>query len=217
MKRESIVFALSGTFFGLIVGWIIGSQRPAAPVSPVAAAAAQTAPSASGGPSAPAPKPLDTVRAADLERRATAEPRSAALRAELANVYFDADRHDLAIPWYEASLKIDAANIDVSTDLAVSYYYTNQIDKALAQLDRSLAIDPRHLKTLLNQGIVRAWGKQDLAGAAESWQRVVTIAPSSEEARRATQGLEAIRSSHPDLAGARGAGGGGKSPQPPQE
>ena len=60
----------------------------------------------------------------------------------------------------------------MSTDLGVSYYYTNQPDRALAQFDRSLAINPKHTKTILNQGIVRAFGKQDLdrrrGGLAES-------------------------------------------------
>ena len=36
--------------------------------------------------------------------------------------------------------------------------------QALQQFDRSLAIDARHTKTLLNVGIVRAFGKDDLAG-----------------------------------------------------
>jgi hypothetical protein len=35
----------------------------------------------------------------------------------------------------------------------------------LKQFDHSLSIDPKHVKTLLNVGIVRAFGKQDLAGA----------------------------------------------------
>ena len=36
MKPESIVLAVAGTFFGLIVGWIIGTQQagPARPVAP---------------------------------------------------------------------------------------------------------------------------------------------------------------------------------------
>ena len=51
----------------------------------------------------------------------------------------------------------------------------NQPDQALQQFDRSLAIDPRHTKTLLNVGIVRAFGKEDLEGAAQAWQRVVEI------------------------------------------
>ena len=103
--------------------------------------------------------------------------------------------------WYEASLKLDPRDVEVSTDLAVAYYYTQQADRALAQLDHSLKLDPAHLKTLLNQGIIRAFGKQDLAGAAESWQRVVAIAPTSEEGRRAQQGLDGLKAAHASSTG----------------
>jgi hypothetical protein len=34
----------------------------------------------------------------------------------------------------------------------------------------------RRTKTLLNQGIVRAFGKQDLDGATQSWERLIAIA-----------------------------------------
>ena len=64
----------------------------------------------------------------------------------------------------------------------------NQPDRALAQFDRSLAIDPRHTKTLLNVGIVRAFGKQDLEGAAEAWQQVVEVAPDCPRKRRGQAG-----------------------------
>ena len=82
----------------------------------------------------------------------------------------------------------------MSTDLGVAYYYTNQTDRALAQFDQSLAIDPKHIKTLLNVGIVRAFGKQDLAGAGKAWQQVVDLAPDSPEGQAAKKGLEGIKS-----------------------
>jgi tetratricopeptide (TPR) repeat protein len=200
VNRDSLAFALAGTFFGLLVGWIIGSQqgRPAAPPPAPPTAAATTPPA--GGASPPA---FDAARAADLERQADARPNDAAVRAELGNLYFDAERYDQAARWYEASLQIDDSNVNVSTDLAVAYYYTQQADRALAQVDHSLKLDSKHLKTLLNQGIIRAFGKQDLSGAAESWQKVVAIAPASEEGRRAQQGLDGLRAAHAAEAGAR--------------
>jgi cytochrome c-type biogenesis protein CcmH/NrfG len=202
MTRDSVAFALSGTFFGLLVGWIIGSQqgRPAPPSVPVAA---EASPSPGSGETRPT---LDTARATELERQAAARPDDAAVRAELGNLYFDGGQYDQAARWYEASLKLDASNVNVSTDLAVAYYYTQQADRALAQLDHSLKLDPQHLKTLLNQGIIRAFGKQDLAGAAQSWQRVVAIAPASEEGRRAQQGLDGLKAAH-------GADGGAATPR----
>lgn len=190
LTRDAVIFGISGTFFGLLVGWIIGSQqaRPA-PAAPVAAAASQS-------PAEPETSALDVQRAAELERRANAEPQNAAVRIELGNVFYDARRFDQAIPWYEAALKIDARNIGASTDLAVCYFTTNQPDRALRQIDYSLSIDSRHLKTLLNQGIIRQMGKGDSKGAIESWQKIIDIAPGSEEARLAQQGLDGLKSGH---------------------
>jgi tetratricopeptide (TPR) repeat protein len=201
MTRESLAFALSGTFFGLIVGWIIGSQQGAPAVPAPAAPAAASAP-ASGPAAAPA---LDQARVSRLEQQAGAEPRNATVRVDLGNLYFDAEQYDRAIPWYEAAVALEPTNVNASTDLGVAYYYSNQVDKALAQFDKSLAIDSRHVKTLLNQGIVRAFGKRDLAGAGESWQRVVEIAPDSEEGRKAKQGLDSLQSAAHQALGA-GAG-----------
>ena len=197
MRKDALAFALSGTFFGLLIGWIIGSQqaRPAVTAPPPASAA-----SASSGSGAPAPA-FDAARAAELERQANARPTDAAVRTALGNVYFDGERYDQAVTWYEAALALNPRDVDVSTDLAVAYYYTRQTDRALAQIDRSLQINPTHLKTLLNQGIIRAFGKQDLQGAAESWQRVVDIAPSSEEGRRAQQGLDGLKAAHASAPG----------------
>ncbi len=199
MRLDALVFGISGVFFGIVLGWILGSQAaaPRAGAQPAMAAAAAPA-------SQPAPPPLDARRAADLEQQANARPQDAAVRIELGNLYYDAERFETAIPWYLAALSLDPNSIDASTDLAVCYYYTNQIDQALAQLDRSLAIDPRHAKTLLNQGIIRAFGREDLAGATESWQRVVEMSPDSEEGRRAKQLLDGLQA-HP--AGAPGATG----------
>ena len=80
----------------------------------------------------------------------------------LGNLYFDAERYDDAIKWYEEGFQLNPKDPNLSTDLGVSYYYTNQPDKALEQFKQSLAVDPKHLKTMLNMGIVMAFGKQDL-------------------------------------------------------
>jgi tetratricopeptide (TPR) repeat protein len=188
MRRDAVAFALSGTLFGLLVGWIIGSQQAPAPATPQPAAAVQS--------SAAAPPAFDSEQAASLQRQAESRPEDAAIREELGDLYFGAERYDEAVAWYEAVLTIDPKNTDVSNNLALSYFATSQVDRALAQLDRSLAIDPVNVRALFSQGIVRARGKQDLAGAAASWRRVVEVAPGSLEARQAQQGLDAINAAH---------------------
>lgn len=213
MKRDSIVFVVSGAFFGLLVGWILGSQSQN---TASAGSAFAPAPAAAQNPAAgqPAPPPLDLARVAELERRANASPADLAVRIELGNVYFDSARHDLAIPWYEAVMAIAPNEINVSTDLGVCYYYTGQTERALAQLDRSLAVDANHVKTLFNQGIIRAGGQLDLVGAAESFGRVVALAPTSVEGQRAKELLDGIAQhaatggAGPGVAGAGSIGGG---------
>jgi cytochrome c-type biogenesis protein CcmH/NrfG len=208
MSKEAALFAVSGAFFGLLVGWILGSQQ-ATGTAPVGAPVAQTQATAPQ-PAAPAPKPVDPQKVRQLESSAQAAPADASPRVELGNMYFDAEQYGEAIRWYEDALRVDAKNVNVSTDLGVAYYYTSQPDRALAQFDRSLSLDPNHTKTLLNQGIVRAFGKQDLQAAAQSWERVVQLAPDSEEGRAARRALDAVRNAHPDLTGAtppQGAGG----------
>lgn len=190
MRKDSLAFALSGTVFGLLVGWMIGTQQVREPAPPAATApVAQAAPGQNA-----APPPLDQARATALEQQAKAEPRNADVRVDLGNLYLDAERFAEAAPWYEAALEIDPRNADVTADLGVVYFYQRQFDRSLATFDRALALDPNHVKALLNQGIVRSMGKQDLVGAAESWEKVVTLAPASEEARLARMGLEGIRS-----------------------
>jgi tetratricopeptide (TPR) repeat protein len=205
VPRESILFGIAGVFFGILVGWMIGSQqiRNLAGASAVSAPAATTATESS---QSRAVAPFDESRAAALRATAQNDPSDARTRVQLGDLYFDAERFADAAQWYEAALAVDPKNVNASTDLGIAYYYMNQADRALAQFDRSLKIEATHTKTLLNIGIVRAFGKQDLEGAAKVWQQVIEIAPDSQEARMARQGLQGLRSAHPDAAPAGAAG-----------
>ena len=189
MKSESIVFAVAGMCFGVILGWVMASQqapdRVAAPVAQTSAAdTAQQRPQ------------LDEGRVQALTTIVKSDPKNASAHAQLGNAYFDAERWQEAIQWYEQSLKLDPNNPDVSTDLGVSYYYTNRADDAIAQFDKSLAIDPKHTKTMLNKGIVLAFGKEDLSAAAEEWKKVVALAPDSPEGQAARRALEGVAAAH---------------------
>ena len=196
VSRDSVLFGIAGVFFGILVGWIIGSQQTVAvrPATTAAQPAAEQAPARQQ-----TAAPLDERRAASLKDAASRDPKDGRSRIELGNLYFDAERFDDASRWYEEALKIDPRNVSVSTDLGISYYYQNQPDRALTQFEQSLGLDPSHAKTLLNVGIVRAYGKDDLAGAVKAWQRVVEIAPNSAEGKVARQALDAVRSAHPNL------------------
>src|SRR5262245_32903942 len=193
MKSESIAFGVAGVVFGLIAGWIIGTQQ-ALVDPPASRAETRASQPAAATPTAPV---LDEAKVSAFKSVADREPSNAAPRVQLGNLYFDAERYEEAVRWYSDALRLNAKDVDVSTDLGVSYYYINQPDKALAQFDQSLKLNPNHAKTILNVGIVKAFGKQDLAGAQQAWEQVVKLAPDSPEGQAARRALESLKSAHP--------------------
>ena len=204
MKTESIVFTVAGMCFGVILGWVLATQqagRTAPPAAP--AAAAQTGNTQQRA-------VLDEARVQSLSAILQSDPKNAGAAVQLANTYFDGERYDDAIKWYAEALKLDPKNVDASTDLGVAYYYRNEADRALQQFDYSLKLNPSHTKTLLNQGIVLAFGKQDLVAASAAWKKVVDIAPESPEGQAAKRALEGVAAAHQQQPG--GAPGPGAAP-----
>jgi tetratricopeptide (TPR) repeat protein len=193
MKAESIAFAVAGMCFGVILGWVLATQdaNRQSPALPAQAPAA--APAAAGERQPPV---VDDTRVKALQAAIQKDPRNADNHAQLGNVYFDAEQWPNAIESYERSLKLDPNNADVSTDLGVGYFYTNRTDEALAQFEHSLKVSPNHTKTLLNKGIVLAFGKENLQAAAEEWKKVVALSPDSPEGQRARQALEGVAAAH---------------------
>jgi tetratricopeptide (TPR) repeat protein len=212
MKSDAVAFGIAGILFGLIAGWIIGSQQGVAQRS-AAPAVAASAPQGGSGSGTWRGAVLDDTQVNALKAVAEREASNATPRVQLGNLYFDAERYDEAIKWYGDAIKLSPKDVDVSTDLGVSYYYSNQPDKALQQFDHSLGLDPNHGKTLLNVGIVKAFGKQDLDGAAQAWQKVIKLAPDSPEGLAAKRALDSLQSAHPAVTpGSSGAQGAARKP-----
>lgn len=208
MKPESIVLAIAGIFLGVIVGWVIGSQQASAPRVPAALQQPGSTEQSATTPAAQPPRQVDEAQVQALRAAAQQNAGDVQSRVQLGNLYFDAERYQDAVTWYDEALKLAPRDANVSTDLGVSYYYLNQPDRALQQFDYSLSVDPKHAKTLLNQGIVRAFGKQDLQGASSSWQKLIELAPNSQEAVAAKRALDGLKSAHPNL----GSGPSGTTP-----
>ena len=61
--------------------------------------------------------------------------------------------------------------------MASCMYYTGDVDGALAQLNKSLTYDPKHAGTLMNIGIIKWQGKNDVPGAVAAWQTLLKRNP----------------------------------------
>ena len=103
MKSESIAYGIAGVAFGLIAGWIIGTQQ-AAPARGAGARAGRRRARGAGAPSERAAI-LDETKVKALKSVAEQQPSNAQPRVELANLYFDAERYDDAIAWYQAGVE----------------------------------------------------------------------------------------------------------------
>jgi tetratricopeptide (TPR) repeat protein len=197
MKPESLVLAVAGMCFGVIVGWVLADLNRDLTASPVAAIT-QPAPAAAA---AQGPVTLDEGRIRSLTDLAEKEPDNVDVAVEIGTSYFEAERFEEAVKWYQEALRRDPRSADASARLGLTLFLTQGADPALQQLEHSLSIDPNYPGALFNKGIVLWRGKQDLTGAAEAWKKLVSVAPGSPEAQAAQQGLQAIAGGGPGGAG----------------
>jgi tetratricopeptide (TPR) repeat protein len=146
-----IVYAVAMIGAGALVGYIIASNNRAASATPAAVAV----------PIAPPASSMQTYGEA----------------VDAGNRFYDAQKYEEAIAYYQRALTFNQSDVNVSTDLGTALWYTGRIDAALAQYDRSLAIDRHHAQTLFNLGVVRADGKHDYAGAVDAWETLLKTTP----------------------------------------
>ena len=186
MGREALVLGPAVVFSLAIMSWIIWSERP------VPVTESETGvPAASAASAAPMPT-VNQDLAAELLTAAESDPEDVTSLLALATLYFEAHSFEEAVPWYEEALALSPDDVESSTNLGVSYFYAGSADRAAAQFLHSLELAPDHAQTLLSLGIVRAFGLDDLTGAKEAWERVMEVAPDSNQATAAREALTRV-------------------------
>jgi tetratricopeptide (TPR) repeat protein len=111
------------------------------------------------------------------KQRLEANPKDLEALIALGNANFDIQRFDKAKELYLRALEIDPENVRVRTDLASCYRNTGDLEQALKELDRVLAIDPKHENALYNLGVLLLNDKQDPKGAAAAWEKLIAAHP----------------------------------------
>ena len=113
----------------------------------------------------------------NLEAQVTREPENFQAWIQLGHLYFDTKQHKNAITAYENSLKYHDGDANLLTDLGVMYRRSGDSAKALEWFDKAQAMDPTHIPSRLNEGIVRLYDFDDAPGAIASWEELLTIDP----------------------------------------
>jgi tetratricopeptide (TPR) repeat protein len=129
------------------------------------------------------------------EIRATVEanPSDAAAMSLLANVLAQDGRIDEAIDWYEKSLAADPTNAQVRLSFALSLAESDKRADAEVQYRRILDNDPNQAEAWYYLGeLYRNWNPPRTEDAIAALNKVLSVAPGSVIAERATASLVAM-------------------------
>lgn len=185
---QAYVLAAVCLVIGLPVGYLLRGSAPAKAPAPAVATMPETqAPPTAAAATAPMPhstvptlddmKRMADKRAEPLLAKLKADPNNAELLNQTGILYRSAHQFKQAEDYFQKSLAIDPKNVNVRTDMAACMFYDGDVDGALAELQKSLTYDPKHAGTLMNIGIIKWKGKNDVPGAVASWQKLLKLNP----------------------------------------
>jgi tetratricopeptide (TPR) repeat protein len=205
--NRNIMFALAGGLAaGFLAGYLVfsgGSTEAAVVAAPTNAAPILPAPSLGGAMPGGAPGALPAnpglpsaeaqARIARIEAAVLAEPKNHDAWAALGNEYFDSHQPQKAVTAYAKALALKPNDPNVLTDQGVMYRELGQFDKAIANFQQANKLDPKHLQSLINIGVVYSSNLNKPAEAAKAWNRIIALAPASEQAAQARQMLSQLK------------------------
>jgi cytochrome c-type biogenesis protein CcmH/NrfG len=194
LNRTLVSGLAIGVFVGFLGGYFVGASRGDVPPPPQAAAAPPPPPGTPPAPSRPDPLELQQ-RIANEKQLVAADPGDEKTWIALGNDYFDSNQAQNAVDAYAAALKVHPDNPDVLTDQGVMYRQLGQFAKAVANFTRAGRIDPRHLQSQFNLGIVYAQDLKRPQEAKKAFNQVIAIDPASPQAAQARQ-LIAVLEGH---------------------
>jgi Tfp pilus assembly protein PilF len=189
--RQLLVMCAVCLVLGFLAGYFLRGSA-SAPAPALSAAAQETSPSshATSEDTGPATQqmPKESPTLEDLKRMADkkaapvleklkSDPKNPQLWNQVGLIYKSAHQFKEAAGYFEKSLQYDSKNLGVRADYASCLYYTGDVDGALAQLNQSLAYDPKHAGTLMNIGIIKWRGKNDVDGAVAAWEKLLQYHP----------------------------------------
>lgn len=112
-----------------------------------------------------------------LQQAVNATPQDPEAWNRLGHWYFDNAMPAEAIKAYESSLVLKPGDPNIITNMGVMRRDTHEHEKALELFRQASAIDPTHLQSRFNQGIVLYFDLKREDEAIEVWSELLRLAP----------------------------------------
>lgn len=165
MNKESTLIAVVALIVGLLGGYLIFSisnagkaQQPGAAIQPGAGA------------------PTDySQRIAQAEKIVAQDPKNLSAWISLGNDYFDTEQSQKSINAYNKALEIDPNNPNILTDQGVMFRKVGWYDKALVNFEKASKLDPSHLQSIFNTGIVYFVDLKQPEKAVPYWEKYLKL------------------------------------------
>lgn len=193
--REVVLVAMVTFLVGLLVGYAFRGPGSAAPQM---AGAGSFQPVPTGGAAAAQP-PVASAESVEAQTwpllvALKKDPNNVQALIDLGNLYYDHKSYPEAIEYYTRAEALRPNDVNLHTDLGTALWYSGMPGRAVAEYQKSLAIDPSHPNTLFNLGVVRAEGLHDSAGAIAAWQHLLESHPEYPEKQRVLDLIARARS-----------------------
>jgi hypothetical protein len=187
-RRTVTLLALAGAAAGIAVllvsavsarhagQTITGNSVPgAAPVAAGPAGSAGSGPAFQSGRRSPTPQQLAAVAAAEAQVKR--HPREVSAHLTLAGAYAAAGAGQLAAVEYLAVTRLDPANAEANTNLALLALEVGRAAQGKTMVDRVLAASPRYPEALYVRGLINLMGLHRAKAAARDFSAYLAVAP----------------------------------------
>lgn len=181
MKNENILYIVVALLVGLLGGYLVfslagGKKQAESPVAGIPMGAGSPADYQS--------------RITEAEKIVAKDPKNLQAWVSLGNDYFDTMQPQKSIEAYGKALEINPNNPDVLTDQGVMFRKVGWFDKALANFEKAQQIDPKHLQSLYNIGVVYMEDLKQPDKALKVWNRYLELDATSPTAQQIKAVLE---------------------------
>jgi cytochrome c-type biogenesis protein CcmH/NrfG len=184
-RRTATLVTLTAAAAGiaiLLVG-AVSARRPGqtitgnsvAGAAPMAASPGASAPAAGPGRKPPTRQQLAAVAAAEAQVKQN--PKDVSAHLTLAEAYAAAGASQLAAVEYLAVTRLDPANAEANTNLALLALEVGRAAQGKAMVDRVLAADPKYPEALYVRGLINLMGLRRPRAAERDFGAYLTVAP----------------------------------------